>query len=93
MHLGHACPNGGKPRRFAVPLFDVPSWPSVTDEALPPGVVRLPQRSLPTAGESEARLQHHLADRPTSTAEVIPLNADAGVALRQALAQLKQVRH
>lgn len=83
---------GRRPRRHALPRFELPAWPAPSAEELPAGVVRLPTRPLPTPGELEARIQRHLADRPAPPAEVIPLHADAGAALRQALGQLKRAR-
>ncbi|WP_152569403.1 MULTISPECIES: hypothetical protein [Sphingomonas] len=83
---------GSRPRRFALPTFALPEFPNGAVEALPEGVVRLPLRPLPTPGELEARIQRHMGQRPAQAAEVVPLHADAGAALRQALAGLRQAR-
>jgi len=85
---------GARPRRYRLPDFAIPDWPQWADlraaEALPEGVVRMPLPRLPTAGELEARIQRHLEQRPAPSAEIIPLAADAGSALREALAGLKR---
>jgi len=87
---------GARPRHYRLPNFAVPDWPRWSDlraaEALPDGVVRLPLPRLPTAGQLEARIQRHLQQRPAASAEIIPLGADAGTALRQALSELKRAQ-
>lgn len=85
-----------RPCRHRLPAFALPEWPEWTDpraaDALPEGVVRLPVRRLPTPGELDARIQLHLEERPGKSAEIIPLGADAGTALRQALAELRHAQ-
>jgi hypothetical protein len=84
---------GKQPRRFALPAFEVPGWPEQAEpEVLPPGVIRLPVRRLPTPGELERRVRAHLDRQAAPSAEVVELKSDASAALRQALAGLKPAR-
>lgn len=87
---------GRQPRRFVLPTFELPDWPEPADhqdsETLPAGVVRLPVRRLPTAGELDRRIKAHLDRQPVRSAEVVELRSDASAALRQALAGLKAAR-
>ena len=87
---------GRRPRQFALPAFELPEWPELTEptstETLPEGVVRLPVRRLPTAGELDRRVRAHLDRQPLRSAEVVELRSDASAALRQALAGLKAAR-
>jgi len=79
-------------RRFRLPPFTIPSFPTPEQVAVASVVVPLRRTPrLPSPGELDQRIRAHLDGRQQS-AEVIPLKADASAALRDALIGLKDAR-